>query len=192
MAWICPQIGGWCFKGTMQLGILHSSLSLSLSLFLVARGIVGERRGLESGVSGNAALKIDKRLRVVDQSGAFRCIRAGDPALVTWHTLLTSTENTSHQLKIARTVSPYRRASLVEEITRTIRLIVQGRVKLKTDTSQLASSVSLFPRRARTHVPSLLAHSTRPAILPFYRSFGFHWQFYGYWRNSGTHGWQTV
>lgn len=53
-------------KGMIELGFFHSN--------------VGARRGLESGVSGNAALKIDKRLRVVDQSGAFRCIRAGDPA----------------------------------------------------------------------------------------------------------------
>ena len=143
----------------MQLGILHSSLSLSL----VARGIVGERRGLESGVSGNAALKIDKRLRVVDQSGAFRCYprrrscpgsrgarclrpRKTPAISLKLHTQCPSSSSSSPFYRLG--ASP-----LVEEITRTIRLIVQGRV-LNSRTrlsSRLASSIRPLPAYTHTH-----------------------------------------
>lgn len=85
-----------CFKATIN-------LEFSIPLVPhVGYGIGREtRRGLESGVSGNAALKIDKRLRVVDQSGAFRCIRAGrDPACPGHVALLTSTEIPAISLKL--------------------------------------------------------------------------------------------
>lgn len=111
-----------CFKATIN-------LEFSIPLVPhVGYGIGREtRRGLESGVSGNAALKIDKRLRVVDQElfGVSALVEIL-PALVTWRAAYVH-GNTSHQLKIAHNVPIDTRPSRKDHGHE---LIVQGRVKL--------------------------------------------------------------